>query len=127
MLLVIVAGRMLVHKDATGQEQFFFEDQLGYLVNIQKCIRWPGKYKVILLRALFHVFEDIAADDVQAVINTQFAGYLFNKVDGNKVALNKGKIGGATRCQLVTDAAGAAKQIERFEAFEIDHIAEHIK
>lgn len=127
VVLVIVPWGVLVYKDTIWSEHIFFKYEEGYFVDIFEGIGRACEYKVILLCALFHEFEYIAAYDVQFAGYAEGSSCFFDKIDTGKVAFDKGEVCGPARCEFVGNAAGAAKEVEGFYAFEVDKVAECIE
>ena len=112
-VLIVVSGRMLQNKPAIAVKQFSFENFFGQVVYCLQCIGRSCKYEIKCFGALANETEHIGSYHPQVGDLKFFSGF-FYKGKHFGVFLNDGKISGTPGGQLVANAAGAAKKIQRF-------------
>lgn len=126
MLLEVMVRVMFHNEPAIVFQQFVMKDEIRNFGEVREWIGRTGKDEVVLLGAMLHVFEHIHGKHAHAG-ETEFFSRFFDEVSAFRKLLNDSNIGAAAGRHFVADAAGAAKEIEKLNRFEIEIVVEHVK
>ncbi len=126
MLFEVMVRVMFHNEPAIVFQQFVMKDEIRNFGEIWKWIGRTGKDEIVLLGAMLHVFEHIHGKNAHAGETKLFSRF-FDEVSAFRKLLYDSNIGTAAGRHFVADAAGAAKEIEEFNRFEIEIVVEHVE
>ena len=126
MLLEIMVRVVFHNEPAIVFQQFVLKDEIRNFGEVREWIGRACKDEVVLLGAILHVFEHIHGKNAHTRETKLFSRF-FDEVGAFRKLLHDSNIGAASRRHFVADAAGAAKQIEKLNRFEIEIVVEHVK
>ena len=126
MLLEVMVRVVFHNEPAIVFQQFVVKNEIRNFGEIWERIRRTGKNEVVLLGAVLHVFEHIHGEHAHAG-ETEFFSRFFDEVSAFRKLLHDSNIGAASGRHFVADAAGAAKEIEKLNRFEIEIVVEHVE
>lgn len=126
MLFEVMVRVMFHNEPAIVFQQFVVKDEIRNFGEVGEWIGRTGKDKVVLLGAVLHVFEDIHGEHTHTR-ETEFFSCFFDEVGAFRKLLHDSNIGTSAGRHFVADAAGAAKEIEEFNRFEIEIVVEHVE
>ncbi len=117
---------MFENKQPLCFQKFVFENKTGKCINIFQFIGWIGEDKVVGFSNMCNKSESIGTENLQFGYTEQ-CGIFFYSAVHPEIMLYSMYFLASPRHQLITDASGARKQVERYGFLKVDVIIQNVK